>query len=173
LLFTAESSIRHKNYSTGEQELLSIVETLKEFEDILYSHRIIVHTDHKNLLYQSLATQRLVRWRMLIEEYDTTFGHVAGTDNLVADALSRLEANFEKDIKPPTQNRQGIFHAFCISRLDSEEEALSEFADEPDYLRVDMACSFMLNRETKECDFPLYPPMIAKYRKQDKKLKTS
>jgi phosphopantothenoylcysteine synthetase/decarboxylase len=36
-----------------------------------------------------------------------------------------------------------------------------------------MACSFMLNRETKECDVPLYPPMIAKYRKQDKKLKTS
>ncbi len=36
-----------------------------------------------------------------------------------------------------------------------------------------MACSFMLNRETKECDSPLYPPMIAKYQKQGKQLKTS
>ena len=160
-----------KNYSTGEQELLSIVETLKEFKDILYGHSIIVHTDHKNLLYQKLATQRLVRWRMLIEEYDTTFIHVAGIDNLVADALSRLDADFEKDIKPPTQNEQGIFHAFCMSRLDSEQETLSEFINQPDSL--DMACSFMLNRETKECDFPLYPPMIAKYQKDDKKLKTS
>jgi hypothetical protein len=57
-----------KNHSTGEQELLSIVESLKEFEDILYGHRIIVHTFHKKQLHQSLATQRLVYWRMLIKE---------------------------------------------------------------------------------------------------------
>ena len=159
LLSSRKLNSAQKNYSTGEQELLSIVETLKEFKDILYGHSIIVHTDHKNLLYQNLATQRLVRWRMLIEEYDTTFIHVAGIDNLVADALSRLDADFEKDIKPPTQNEQGIFHAFCMSRLDSEQETLSEFINQPDSL--DMACSFMLIRETKECYFPPYPPMIA------------
>jgi hypothetical protein len=102
--------------------------------------------------------------------YDTTFEHVAGIDNLVADALSRLDANFEKDIKSPTQNEQGIFHAFCMSQLNSEEETLSEFVNQPDSL--DISCSFMLNRET-ECDFSLYPPMIVKYQKQDKKLKTS
>ena len=96
---------------------------------------------------------------------------MAGIDNLVTDALSRLDANFEKDTKTPTQNEQGTFHAYCMSRLDSEEETLSEFINQPDSL--DMACSFMLNRETKECNFPLYPPMIAKYQKQDKKLKTS
>ena len=57
-----------------------------------------------------------------------------------------------------------------MSQLELEEERLSEFINQPDSL--DMACSFMLNRETKECNFPLYPPMIAKYQKQDKKLKT-
>ncbi len=75
--YSRKLNTAQKNYSTGEQELLSIVETLKEFKDILYGHSIIFHADHKNLLYQNLATQRLVRWRMLIEEYDTTFVHVA------------------------------------------------------------------------------------------------
>jgi hypothetical protein len=75
----------------------------------------------------------------------------------------QVYANFEKDTKPPTQNKQGIFHAYCMSPLDSEEETLSEFVNQPDSL--DMACSFMLNRETRGCNFPLYPPMIGKYQK--------
>jgi hypothetical protein len=37
-------------YTTGEQELLSIVETLKEFRDILLYQQFIVHTDHLNIL---------------------------------------------------------------------------------------------------------------------------
>jgi hypothetical protein len=40
--------------TTGEQELLSIVETLKEFRDILLGHQAIVHTHHLNILYGRL-----------------------------------------------------------------------------------------------------------------------
>jgi hypothetical protein len=45
-----------KRYTTGEQELLSIVETLMEFKNILLGQKLIVHTDHKNLLYQKMST---------------------------------------------------------------------------------------------------------------------
>jgi hypothetical protein len=43
------------NYTTGELELLSIVEILKEFQNIFLSQYIIVHTDHKKMLYKNLS----------------------------------------------------------------------------------------------------------------------
>jgi hypothetical protein len=79
-----------KNYTTGKQELLSIVETLKEFRNILLGQKIIVHADHMNIVYGNLTNDRIVRWRLLLEEYGPEYRHIAGKDNAVAGALSRL-----------------------------------------------------------------------------------
>jgi len=78
-------------YTTTERELLSIVETLKEFRNILLGQQIIVHTDHENLTYKNFNTDRVMRWRLFIEEYSPDLRYVKGTKNIVADALSRLD----------------------------------------------------------------------------------
>ena len=78
-------------YTTTERELLSIVETLKEFRNILLGQRIEVHTDHKNLTCKNFNTERVMRWRLILEEYSPELLYIKGTHNIVADALSRLD----------------------------------------------------------------------------------
>ncbi len=95
--YSRKLNTAQQKYPTGEQELLSIVETLKEFRNILLGQKLVVHTDHKNLLYESTASDRVVRWRLLVEEYGPVFKHLAGETNIAADALSRLDADFEAE----------------------------------------------------------------------------
>ncbi len=85
-----------QRYTTTERELLAIVETLKEVRNILLGQTIKVFTDHQNLTYKTFNTNRVMRWRLLLEEYGPELIHLPGKTNIVADALSRL------DLKPLT-----------------------------------------------------------------------
>ena len=106
--YTRKLNSAQSNYSVGEKELLSLVETLKSFENILMGQKLVVHTDHLNLLYKKLASARLVRWRMLLEEFGPEVKHIQGEKNVVADALSRLDLTKQQydeivDTKTPSQ----------------------------------------------------------------------
>ena len=84
-------------YTVTERELLSIVETLKEFRNILLGQQIKVYTDHKNLTYVHFNVERVMRWRLIIEEYSPELIYLKGESNIVADALSRLELTPSKN----------------------------------------------------------------------------
>jgi RNase H-like domain found in reverse transcriptase len=86
-------------YTTTERELLSIVETLKEYRNILLGHEIEVFTDHQNFVYKHFNTERLMRWQLLIEEFGPKLTYIKGENNIVADALSRM-AMTEADFSP-------------------------------------------------------------------------
>jgi len=74
-------------------ELLAIVETLKEFKGMLWGQPVKVYTDHKNLMRDALGltSDRVYRWRLLLEEYGPEIVYIKGIHNTVADAISRLE----------------------------------------------------------------------------------
>ena len=71
---------------------MSIVEMFKAFRSTLLGVKIKVYTDHKNLTYKmtQYTTQRVLRWRLIVEEFGPRFHYKPGSTNLVADALSRV-----------------------------------------------------------------------------------
>ena len=106
-----------RNYTTTERELLAIVETLKEFQNILLGHDIKVHTDHKNLTYKNFNTTRVMRWRLILEEFGPQFQYIKGSKNVVADAISRLSTEEEQ-----TKSSEELFSlAQTMSNLPTED----------------------------------------------------
>ena len=74
------------------------METLKEFRNILLGHQITVYTDHKNITYKFFNTEHVMRWRLILEEFGPEMKYIKGENNVVADALSRLEKSPNQEI---------------------------------------------------------------------------
>ena len=56
-----------KNYTVMEKELLSIVETTESHRSILVGFPLVFHSDHKNLSFDNFKSERVHRWRLLLE----------------------------------------------------------------------------------------------------------
>jgi len=85
-----------KRHTTAERELLSMAETLKEHRNMLLGQEIEVFTDHKNPVCKHFNTERVMRWRLLPEEFEPKLTCVKGSNDIVADALSQLETAEEE-----------------------------------------------------------------------------
>ncbi len=93
VFFSRKLSVAQPKYSVTEIELLAIVETLKEFKGMLWGQPVKAYTDHKNLMRDALGltSDRVYRWRLLLEEYGPEIVYIKGIHSTLADAISRLE----------------------------------------------------------------------------------
>ncbi len=98
--FSKKLSETQSKYSVTKIELLAIVETLKEFQGILWGRTIKVYTDHKNLTRAALGltSDRVYRWQILLEEIAPAIVYIKGIHNLIADAISQLDYNPEVNL---------------------------------------------------------------------------
>ncbi|KAJ9550857.1 hypothetical protein OSB04_014902 [Centaurea solstitialis] len=123
------------NYTTTEKELLAVVFAFDRFRSYLIGAKVIVHTDHsaiKYLMSKADAKPRLIRWVLLLQEFDLEIVDRKGTENQVADHLSRIEGkvssggNHEiKEIFPDEQ---------ILAIRHFQEETTPWYADLANYL---------------------------------------
>ena len=68
---------------------------------MLCGQRIVVYTDHKNLMQQALGltSDRVYCWRLIIKEYGPEIIHIKGKNNTVADAISWLDFSPKAETK--------------------------------------------------------------------------
>ena len=95
-------SLKHAelNYPVHEKELLAVIRAVKKWKSDLLGCTFYVYTDHKTLLNfntQKDLSRRQARWMELLSIYDCKFVYVRGTDNTMADALSRYPETVVKN----------------------------------------------------------------------------
>nr|GEZ74735.1 hypothetical protein [Tanacetum cinerariifolium] len=86
------------NYTTTEKEMLAVIHAFEKFWSYLIMNKSIVHTDHSALKYlfaKKDAKARLLRWVLLLQEFDFKVLETKGAENLAAGHLSRLENPYE------------------------------------------------------------------------------
>jgi len=120
--------------TTAESELPSTAETLKECRNTLLGQQIEAFTDHKNPVHKHFNVERVMRWRLLLEEFGPKLTCVKGAKNVVADALSRLEmAEEELSVEAFANESANEEEDFPTGHpLSCEETAFREFRQKKD-----------------------------------------
>ncbi|CAN6725600.1 unnamed protein product [Malus baccata var. baccata] len=120
------------NYATTKKELLAVVFALEKFRSYLVGAKVIVYTDHaalKYLLSKRDAKPRLIHWVLLLQQFDLEIKDKKGSENVVANHLSRfiLPTTAEADSLP-------LNESFPDEQLYAVYNSAPWFADFVNYL---------------------------------------
>ena len=128
---------------------------------MLWGQPMTVYTDHKNLMQDALGltSDRVYRWRLLLEEYGPTIVYIKGIHNTVADAISRLDYG-------PVQEDKSTMMTFAqcwCHYTSSQDKSASPSADTQESMNLVFA-----NRDDEEAIYPLTTRKIAEAQKHDR-----
>ncbi|GBM95404.1 Retrovirus-related Pol polyprotein from transposon opus [Araneus ventricosus] len=118
--FSMKLNKSQQKWSTYDRELFSIYSAIRKFKHILEGRNFSIYTDQKPLIYAfkqnpNKCSPRQLRHLDLISQYSTDIRHVQGSQNIVADALSRIEV--DSITKSPILN----FKEFARAQKDDSD----------------------------------------------------
>jgi hypothetical protein len=103
-------------------------------------------------LYGKLSNDRITIWRLLLEEYGSKYVHIAGKNNIVADALSRLEKDEDEEL---SETEKGLVLSHTMCALEQNEARVMPETKE------DLVNNMMNVDEMESEEFPMSPEIIA------------
>ena len=123
-------------WSTIQKEAYAIYYCCKQLDSLLRDRSFKIFTDHKNLTFlQSDPSNMVSRWQMALQELDYTVEYVSGSNNYIADAMSRLCPNLTpvpivlRDDTPTTS-------ATSVSSLSAIHEAVPVTDHQLEYIEM-------------------------------------
>ena len=123
-----------RNYTTTEKELLAVVYALDKFQAYLVGSDIVIFQDHSTLKYlltKQNAKARLIRWVLLLQEFNLQITDKKGVENVMADHLWRLTIAHNTH-RPPIND-------------EFPEESLMQLENAPSYAHI---VNFLATGET-------------------------
>nr|GEV24585.1 reverse transcriptase domain-containing protein [Tanacetum cinerariifolium] len=118
------------NYTTTEKEMLAVVYAFEKFRSYLIMNKNIVYTDHSALKYlftKKDAKARLLRWILLLQEFDFKVIDTKRAENYAADHLSRLENPYENVFYPKEINK--TFPLESLNKIVHQDKTSKEAID--------------------------------------------
>ncbi len=103
---------QQRRWTTTERERYAIYMTLKKYEYLVRDIPFELYTDHESLVYlNNPPSNKVMRWKLAIQEYNCTIDYIKGELNIVADGLSRLTEEL------PVRKIRGRNHIMNIFRV--------------------------------------------------------
>nr|GFA62896.1 reverse transcriptase domain-containing protein [Tanacetum cinerariifolium] len=128
--------------------MLAVVYAFEKFRSYLIMNKSIVYTDHSSLKYlfaKKDAKARLLRWILLLQEFDFKVIDTKGAKNYVADHFSRLENPYENVFDPKEINE--TFPLESLNKVAHQDPSTPWFADFANYY----AGKFIIKGMTTQC----------------------
>ncbi|GJQ95217.1 reverse transcriptase domain-containing protein [Tanacetum coccineum] len=136
------------HYTTTEKELLAVVYAFEKFQSYLILSKSIVYTDHSAIKYlftKKDAKLRLMRWILLLQEFDVIIRDKKEAENLATDHLSRLENPHQDKL----ENKE-ITETFPLETFGSvalRDDSTPWFADFANYHAGNFIVKGMLSQQ--------------------------
>nr|GEZ29619.1 reverse transcriptase domain-containing protein [Tanacetum cinerariifolium] len=122
------------NYTTTEKQMLVVVYAFEKVRSYLIMYRNIVYTNHSALKYlfaKKDAKARLLRWILLLQEFDFKVIDTKGAENYAADHLSCLENPYKNIFDPKEINE--TFPLESLNKVTHKDPSTPWFADFTNY----------------------------------------